>query len=511
MTKEEQQAWEAWEQHCAEVFNSTEVKDRETDEQKEKRIARLKRNYAEFFYYYLPAFATSECADFHIEAANKIKNNKDIFAVLEWPREHAKSVHADVGIPLFLKANNELTGVIIVSKSEDAAKKLLGDLQAQLEKNQRYIADYGEQKSVGSWIEGSFISQDNVLFQAYGRGQSPRGLRNDEKRPNYCVVDDIDDDEIVHNQERVEKVVNWVLEALINSLSLLGSRMVIVGNRIHPKSILAHLVGDIDPKTPKREGIYHSKVMATIDGTFTGKPSWWQRYTSEILQKRFKVIGYYSTMKEFFHKPVTKGKVFKPEWIQWGKIPKLSDMDMIVAYLDPSYKPKTTSDFKSWSIWGKKGLYLYLIDRYCAQATITEAIKWIYDYHEKLPQDVIVNYYMEEVFLQDMFYDDFDLEAQERNYALPIAGDTRKKPDKYARIEATAPYYERGYVIYNEKKKESHHMQTGLDMVLGFQKGSSIHDDAPDSDEGAIWILNNASRQESFTPQLGERKHKSRY
>jgi predicted phage terminase large subunit-like protein len=216
-------------------------------------------------------------------------------------------------------------------------------------------------------------------------------------------------------------------------------------------------------------------------------------------------------MKEFFHKPVLKGKVFKPEWIQWGKIPKLSDMDMIVAYLDPSYKPKTTSDFKSWSIWGKKGLYLYLIDRYCAQATITEAIKWIYDYHEKLPQDVIVNYYMEEVFLQDMFYDDFDLEAQERKYALPISGDTRKKPDKYARIEATAPYYERGYVIYNEKKKDSHHMQTGLDMVLGFQKGSAIHDDAPDSDEGAIWILNNASRQESFTPMLGDRQHKSRY
>jgi predicted phage terminase large subunit-like protein len=333
-------------------------------------------------------------------------------------------------------------------------------------------------------------------------------LRNREKRPDYCVVDDLDDDEIVQNLDRVEKVVDWLLGSLYGALDIRASRFLMVGNRIHPKSILAHIVGDTDLDKPKRKGLHHSKIMATIDGTFTGPPTWHQKFTSDILQVRFARMGYFLAHREYFHNPVIKGKVFKAEWIHWGRIPDLSSMDDIVAYFDPSYKAKTTSDYKAIKVWGKKGIKLYHFSAFCKQATITEAVKWFYDFHESVPTNVVCSYYMEEVFLQDMFFEDFEAEAKLRGYYLPIRGDKRQKPDKYARILAISPLWERGLVTYDIRQKKNSHMITGLDMTLGFQKGASIHDDGPDADEGAINILMSRGREQAFPGVLGERKNK---
>ncbi|MCX6277675.1 MAG: hypothetical protein NT004_06240 [Bacteroidetes bacterium] len=500
-------AQDRWREHCRVVYDATRISIVEVPAVKRQRIARLLKNYADFATYYFPHYISSPCGDFQIEAANKIRRDNNIMAVLEWPREHAKSVHAGVIIPLWLKALGELKGMVVVGKNETDGCTMLGRPQAELEYNQLYIEDFGPQHQHGNWEEGEFETTDMVLFKSYGRGQSPRGLLNRERRPNYCLVDDIDDDVIVLNPDRVDEAVKWILGSLYGSLAIKQSRLIIVGNRIHPKSILAHIVGDTDDTKTKRPGIFHSKVYATVDGTFTGKPSWHQNFTSEQLQLRFQRMGYYLAMREYFHQPVIVGKIFKNDWIHWGKIPKLSEMDNIVAYFDPSYKSKTTNDFKAIKVWGKKGINLYCIDAFVKQATITEAVKWLYDFHESLPDNVIVDYYMEEVFLQDMFYEDFENEARSRGYFLPVRGDKRSKPDKFARIQAISPLWERGLVLYNIAKKNSSHMITGIDQLLAFQKGARIHDDSPDADEGALWILQRRGRVDSFEPVIGNRIH----
>lgn len=112
---------------------------------------------------------------------------------------------------------------------------------------------------------------------------------------------------------------------------------------------------------------------------------------------------------------------------------------------------------------------------------------------------------MEANFMQDVILDEFEAEGNLRGYQLPIMPDKRKKPDKLQRIEAVSPLWERGFVFYNEKLKESPDMQTGIEQTLALERGSRIHDDAPDADEGAIWMLQRNSRQESFQPVFGKR------
>jgi len=509
-----------WQEHCRHIQEMTVKSAVESQATIDKRKAKSRKDYEYFTQYYFPHYTIDKetgrnipNAIFHNEWANEVLHNKNFFGVAEWPREHAKSVHNTIIIPLWLWINGELDGAIYTSKNEDSAKRLLADIQAEFEYNERLINDYGAQYNEGTWQDGDFITKDNCFFIALGRGQSPRGIRKGGKRPNLGISDDIDDDIIVNNQVRVQSVVEWLLGAFFGALDIRQSRFIMVGNRFHPKQILAHIVGDVDEGDPKREGLYHSKVYATTNGELTGDPTWWQKFTKEALHRRFNIVGSIMALREYFHKYVMKGKRFKLEWIRWDKILPLDKYDALVVYFDPSYKSTTSSDYKAIRFWGKVGIKKHLIRSFVRQTTITQAVKWMYDLYESLPSNVkgSVEFWMEDVFLQDQFFADFELEAESRGYYLPIRGDKRAKPEKFARIESMTPTYERGHAIWNEEERKSPDAQNGLIQYLGFEKGSAINDDAPDADEGAWEKLDKKTFSQKHKPVIGFDKNKNKW
>lgn len=78
----------------------------------------------------------------------------------------AKSTNMDVFVPMWLmiQERREINVMVLVGKSEGNAKTLLGDIQAELQYNQRYIHDFGEQYNAGSWEEGEFVTRSEVAF-----------------------------------------------------------------------------------------------------------------------------------------------------------------------------------------------------------------------------------------------------------------------------------------------------------------------------------------------------------
>ena len=203
--------------------------------------------------------------------------------------------------------------------------------------------------------------------------------------------------------------------------------------------------------------------------------------------------------------PISEGAVFKNNWIQWKKPLPLAKYDSIVAYCDPSFKSSSKNDYKAIKVWGKIGTELHHLRAFVRQCSIGEMVRWFYDLHESLPEAVICDYYIEANFLQDMILDEFTEEGHKRGYQLPISPDKRKKPDKFQRIEAISPLWERGFVYYNADMQNDRDMLSGIEQLLCFEKGTNTHDDAPDADEGAIYILQKRTRVETFTPRFGTR------
>lgn len=497
-------AQERWKQHCETVQSATAVNINETQAQHLARIRRLRSDYAAFVDYYFPHWTVNPetgkatpCAPFHVSAANAILNDRNIKAAFQWHRGAAKSTNMDVFVPMWLMAqeHREINVMVLVGKSEDNAKTLLGDIQAELQYNQRYIHDFGEQYNAGSWEEGEFVTRSEVAFFARGRGQSPRGLRYRSHRPDYVIVDDLDDDELVESPDRVNKLFDWLRSALFGTLDGGRGRFIMVGNLIAKNSVLARWC-DIKSVHVTRVNIYDNR----------GNVSWAAKWTPQEVKDIEAVVGYRAFQKEYMNNPIIEGAIFRNEWIRWGKRPAWSKFSEIVLYIDPSFKGSTKNDYKAAKLWGKAGTTLYHLRAFVRQSSVAEMVRWCYDLYEwTREQGIAVRWYMEANFMQDTILDEFRREGELRGYQLPITGDKRKKPDKFQRVEAISPLWERGFVVYDETQRDDPDMLAGIDQTLAFEKGMRGHDDAPDADEGAIWMLQRDTRTKSFTPSFGRR------
>ncbi|BAV94744.1 hypothetical protein JBKA6_0731 [Ichthyobacterium seriolicida] len=51
-------------------------------------------------------------------------------------------------------------------------------------------------------------------------------------------------------------------------------------------------------------------------------------------------------------------------------------------------------------------------------------------------------YYIEANFIQSLTFDEFTKEGDTRGHYIPLSKDTRKKSNKFARIEAISPLFE---------------------------------------------------------------------
>lgn len=505
------EAYKEWLRIRDSILSSTTVNPNETKAEQRKRIKYLLKNYNEFVQYYFPHYcvdqATGEpvpCAPFHTKAANEILANRTLKAVYKWARGHAKSTHMDVFIPMWLKGQSfeskvrQINTMVLVGKSLDDAELLLADLQAELQFNKRYIHDFGQQVTSNKWSADHFVTRDGVSFHALGRGQSPRGLRERQNRPDYIVIDDLDDDELCENDSRVRKVTYWVKEALFGCFGAAGGRFIMVGNLISKTSVLANIC--------KIKSVKVSQVNIL---KANGEPSWPEYWTKERIEEVREFQGYRSFQKEYMNNPIKEGAVFKQEWIRWKKMLPWREYTDLVLYIDPSFKPTTKNDYKAAKLWGKtRNGELHQLRCFCRQCTVGELVRWLYDlYEEMLELDVAVLYYMEANFMQDTLLDEFDEEGEYRGHVLPLTPDKRQKPDKYQRIESISPLWERGKVFYNSDYKEDPDWEAGLAQTIAFEKGTNAHDDSPDADEGAIYKLQKSTRVSKFKPRVGKTRN----
>ncbi|PIY13843.1 MAG: hypothetical protein COZ16_12275 [Flavobacteriaceae bacterium CG_4_10_14_3_um_filter_31_253] len=472
------------------VERTKKLKAKPTSEKSRKqRIEKAKKDYGYFCEYYFEHYCLNEKdelipnAPFHNKLANQFLDNKQIKISVEWARALAKSTHVDLFIPLWLmiQDDKQINTLVLVGKNQTSATILLQGLQAELQYNERFIEDFGQQYSHGNWSDSDFTTKNGVSFMALGMGQSPRGLRKGSKRPDFIICDDLDYEELCRNEIRVEEVVQWILRALIPAMDIGTARFAFVNNRISDKGILAKLV-------ERNPHWTHSKVNALDE---KGNPSWKAKYTKAFYTKLRKDIGTNAFMTEYQNTPITEGNTFKKEWIAWRKILPLKDYRAIVSYCDPSFKATKTADYKAIATIGLRSDGTYdLIDLWVRQRkSINDMVSYHYDLHERiLKEGATAQHYMEANFIQDMHLQNYISEGKNRGYQLAIRADKQAKSAKESRIEAMSPLYENTHIYHNIEKQKDNDFKTYIEQLLAFgSKGA--HDDAPDAVEGAISML----------------------
>ncbi|MEO1254634.1 MAG: hypothetical protein AAFY41_07095 [Bacteroidota bacterium] len=512
----DRKAFDSFEDHLKWVRNATPINVKESEEDREKRKRKARKDYRYFVSEFFPHYATAKCATFQVVLANLVLKYPKLRCIVAWFRFAGKSVHTNIFIPMWLKIQSpkQFHTMVLVSKSYENAKRLLGDLQAELQENGKYNADFGKQLKMGHWEDGSFTTKDGCTFVALGLGQSPRGLRNRQHRPDFIVLDDIDDDQTVQNELLVDKRIEWIYKALIPSMDVGRGRVLIPNNIMHEKSIVAKLVqrykDNIEElkqlqqeiNNPKNTHFHISKV--NIRDT-KGRLTWPEKFTKQEVDSLEMELGYAVAQTELYNNPITEGRTFKREWFQFAKPPTLNHFEDIVCYYDGGYKNTGTSDSKSLVCIGiLKGQY-WLLKTYTGKATRMEAVNWHYDMYEWLKShSAVARWFMEVAFMLDILHEDFQTPTKHRGYPIPLMNDKRKKPDKDLRIQSIAGVFERGNFYVNKAEESNHHTKAWMEQFLVFQPGKKTLKDAPDATEGGMHLLQ--SRVATMAPPVVGRR-----
>lgn len=475
--------WESFKQN---IHRATPIDLNETPVQKERRKKALEAKPEEWFRYYFPNFYTAEPAAFQKSATRRVIKNPEWFEVRPWARELAKSARTMMEV-IYLTTTGRKKNVLMVSNNWDNAARLLLPYKSIFEANNRLKNDYGEFQSLGQWEAGEFVTKQGAAFRALGAGQSPRGTRKDEVRPDVILLDDIDTDEEVRNKDRVRTKVNWVEQALIPTRSISNPLLIIV---------CGNIIGKYTTVTELSKKADYAKIVNIRDKH--GNSTWPQKNSEEMIDRVLGSISKHSGQKEYFNNPVVEGSVFTD--IYYGKLPKLSTCERVLVYADPapSNNTRTKASRKSVGIIGYKNRQFMLYKIWLANATNAEFVGWLYEACKFLDKERIdpKHIYVENNSLQDPHFEQVIMPLvndfyREKKYHIPVRPDKRRKPAKFERIEGNLePIHRNGNLIFNQAEKENPHMIEMENQMLSVSEDSKEMD-GPDMLEGGVWLILN--------------------
>ena len=478
------QARTEWEEFFETFMSNADVDVNETPEVRQQRRARLEKDPEEWMAYYFHRYCKCRPAEFHKRATKRLLGNPNSYEVRAWSRELAKSARSMMEI-CYLALTGQVKNVLVVSNSFDNACRLLDPFKRQLENDLRITMDYGPQPVEGKWEDGEFTARCGCSFRALGAGQSPRGTRNAETRPDFILIDDLDTDEACRNPDRVRQTWDWVESALLPTRSVSEAcRVLFNGNIIAKDSCITRAI----------KMATHVDIVNIRDKK--GRSTWPEKNTEEDIDRILGQISARAAQQEYFNNPLSEGDVFKS--LTWGKCPPLSKFKFLVAYGDPapSENKSKQSSTKAVMLCGLLKGVLYVLNCRLDRGLNADFIDWYAELDEWAGGAATVYNVIENNKLQDPFYRQvlLPLVAEKRKATgLPhfnILPDGKPKTDKATRIEANLePMNRDGRLVLNIEQRDNPHMKRLEEQFLMFALTLKYPADGPDCVEGALrWI-----------------------
>jgi hypothetical protein len=128
---------------------------------------------------------------------------------------------------------------IIVGESFTRAAERLSAIKHELDFNEHIHALFGSQHGP-VWNEDKVVLANGVVIQAFGRGQSLRGVKHNDARPDGCLLDDLEDEESVNTPDGRDKTYSWLMRTLLPALAP-RARVRMLANMLDPDCLAVRL------------------------------------------------------------------------------------------------------------------------------------------------------------------------------------------------------------------------------------------------------------------------------
>lgn len=190
----------------------------------------------EFGLFFFPQALSETPPEFHIALLADFASGNNFADAA--PRGHAKTTIGGQVELIYRVVNNLNHFTLVVSDTYGQAKEIVDGARGEFETNDLLIWLYGDLRTDWHWTSGAFTTANDVRVLARGSNMKVRGLKYKHWRPDFVLIDDLENDELVGKPERREKLLNWFKRALMRALAAKGAQIAILGTVLHQDSLL---------------------------------------------------------------------------------------------------------------------------------------------------------------------------------------------------------------------------------------------------------------------------------
>ena len=204
-------------------------------------INKLKQNMILFGKVTNPNMFSVPSPEFHYKIAETLMDNSKKQVNIIAPRGHAKSSIVGGVYPLYHILHEKGSKLIVlVSRTQDHAIKLLGTIKDTLDYSQELRAIYGYwgQHSAKQWSKSEIELKDGSMIICKGTGQQLRGIKVGSQRPTLIIVDDPEDENNTKTAEAMESNLRWLLQSAIPSLDPIKGKLAVIGTPQHQRCMV---------------------------------------------------------------------------------------------------------------------------------------------------------------------------------------------------------------------------------------------------------------------------------
>lgn len=170
---------------------------------------------------YFPHYGTAEPSELHKYLYQRLPeillSNSGQRDVIAAPRGEAKSTKISMSFVLWCVVTERIWYPVIFMDVFEQAAEMLEAIKAELDTNPRIAGDFPDVAGQGRvWRNDVIVTRNNRKIEAFGSTKKARGRRHGPHRPDFAVIDDIENDENVATPEQRDKKQKFITRSVLS-------------------------------------------------------------------------------------------------------------------------------------------------------------------------------------------------------------------------------------------------------------------------------------------------------
>jgi len=314
-----------------------------------------------------------------------------------------------------------------------------------------------------------------LSFVARASGQKVRGMKRRGMRPDWLIVDDLENDEAVHNESNRRKLKQWFFNAVMPALHPTIRRVFFIGTPLHADSLLENI---------RNDSSWEKIEIPIVDET--GFPAWKDRFPAWKIEQMKEDAKKQGLLTSFYQEYMLRimadeDALFKPEYFRYKAHADMpSDLEFYIT-ADLAISQANTADRTAFIVngvdtannWHIVNVFMDRIKPHDQVKKLLELIDWCFKKNGRVPRLGV-----EMVSYQRAFKDMFEMEVTKRPdlaMIIPRLEELKADAKKERRIQQLEPIFRRKMVFFYPNQ----HLPLLEEELLMFPRAR--HDDGVDS------------------------------